>query len=169
MTRSTPPALAVEAKPPAYPFPQDCSNVNATTGAPGWFKGCSAVAGGCFKVKVPTESKFNIGNTTYGASKAGGTQWCIDHIQGYVYSKVVDPIGAMYYEVDDRSGSGIAPQCRFLTGADGEDSKGHQVYDARTYNAAGLVCTLTNHPTKDGIRSFSLSVTRSTPLALAVA
>ena len=49
------------------------------------------------------ETKYNIGNTTFGASKAGGTQWCIDHIQGFVYSKVIDPVGAMYYEVDDRS------------------------------------------------------------------
>ena len=146
--------------PTPYPFPQDCSNVNASTGAPSWFSGCdSAATPACFKVTIPTEAKFNVGNTTFGASKAGGTKWCIDHLQGFVYSKVVDPAGAMYYEVDDRSGTGEAPQCRFLTGSDGKDASGKQVYHARTYTEAGLTCTLTAKPVVKGVQVYDLAVT----------
>jgi len=148
---------------PPYPFPQDCSNVNVTTGAPGWFSNCTDAAGGCFKISVPKETKYNIGNTTFGASKAGGTQWCIDHLQGFVYSKVIDPAGAMYYEVDDRSGTGTAPQCRFLTGFDGRDEKQKAVYRARAYNPAGLECILTDEGGQYGIHAYSLAVNKTTP------
>ena len=151
------------AKPPPYPFPQDCSNVNATTGAPGWFKDCGSAAGGCFKIAVPKETKYNIGNTTFGASKAGGTEWCIDHLQGFVYSKVIDPVGAMYYEVDDRSGTGTAPQCRFLTGFDGDDAKKDPIYHARAYNPAGLECDLADQGSKHGVHSYELTVKRTAP------
>eukprot|EP00966_Prymnesium_polylepis_P224878 5201289-Prymnesium_polylepis.1 len=73
----------------------------------------------------------------------------------------------MYYEVDDRSGTGTAPQCRFLTGYDGEDTKKDPVYRARAYNPAGLECLLTDHNTsKDGIHSYALAVKRTTPPTL---
>ena len=112
------------------------------------------------------ETKYNIGNTTFGASKAGGTEWCIDHLQGFVYSKVIDPVGAMYYEVDDRSGTGTAPQCRFLTGFDGDDAKKNPIYHARGYNPAGLECDLTDAGTKNGIHSYELTVKRTAPPTL---
>jgi len=159
--------LGIAAKPEPHPFPQDCSNVNATTGAPGWFSDCGKAAGGCFKIAVPKETKYNIGNTTFGATKAGGTQWCIDHLQGFVYSKVIDPVGAMYYEVDDRSGTGTAPQCRFLTGYDGVDAQKQPVYRARSYNPAGLECELADElVSKDGIHSYALTVKRTAPPTL---
>jgi hypothetical protein len=37
-----------------------------------------------------------VGNTTFGSSPAGGVNWCVDHLQGYIYNKIVDPNGAMY-------------------------------------------------------------------------
>jgi len=158
--------LGFATAPAPYPFPQDCSNVNATTGAPGWFKDCTKASGGCFKIAVPTEKEYNLGNTTFGASKAGGTQWCIDHLQGFVYSKVIDPVGAMYYEVDDRSGTGTAPQCRFLTGFDGEDEKKNPIYHARAYNPAGLECVLADEGSKDGVHAYKLTVKQLTPPVL---
>ena len=49
-------------------------------------------------MQVPKEKEYNIGNTTFGASPSGGVKWCIDHLQGFIYNKVIDPHGAMYYE-----------------------------------------------------------------------
>ena len=123
-----------------YQIKQKCVVCSRTRGKPSgtppdWFVDCDKAKGGCFKLKVPKEQAFNIGNTTFGASKAGGTQWCIDHLQGFIYNKVVDPIGAMYYEVDDISHKPPAPQCRFLVGAE-QDGKGGVTYHARTYNDA---------------------------------
>ena len=83
-----------------------------------------------------------------------------------MYSKVIDPVGAMYYEVDDRSGTGTAPQCRFLTGFDGDDAKKNPIYHARGYNPAGLECDLTDAGTKDGIHSYELTVKRTAPPTL---
>jgi len=103
---------------------------------------------------------FNVGNTTFGSSPGGGTLWCIDHLQGVVYSKVIDEVGAMYYEVDGQATKGDAPQCRFLAGFDGIDGSGNKVYHARTYDLAGLSCVLTQEPSVDGVQSYDLAVSR---------
>ena len=116
--------------------PYSCSHFNTSSNVPSWYDDCAKAAGGCLSIKIPTEKEFNIGNTTFGASTSGGTQWCIDHLQGYMYNKVVDPFGAMYYEVDDILS---APnQCRFLVGGE-QDSTGKLEYHARVYNNAGAI------------------------------
>ena len=92
-----------------FPFPQDCSRFNASSKVPDWFSDCDEAAGNCFSIQAPSETQYNVGNTTYGESSAGGVQWCIDHLQGYIYNKVVDPAGAMYYEVDDIQSKPPAP------------------------------------------------------------
>merc|ERR1711988_690451 len=75
-------------KPPLFPFPQDCSHFNGTSHVPTWYDECAKTAGGCFSVIIPKEKEYNVGNTTFGSSKSGGTNWCIDHLQGYIYNKV---------------------------------------------------------------------------------
>ena len=148
-----------------FPFPQDCSHLNASSKAPTWFTDCESAAGGCFVINVPDETKYNTGNTTFGASSAGGTKWCIDHLQGIIFNKVIDPVGAMYYEIDDIQQPAPAPQCRFLVGAE-DDGKGGVDYHARTYNNAGLICTLTNTSLKAGVTSYHLDVAVAPPPVL---
>ena len=63
---------APASKPTPFPFPQDCSRFNQSATQPKWYTGCASAAGGCFSIKVPEETKYNIGNTTFGATKAGG-------------------------------------------------------------------------------------------------
>lgn len=148
-------------KPTPFPFPQDCSHTRGkpSGAAPDWFVDCEKVKGGCFKIRAPKEQQFNLGNTTFGASAAGGTQWCIDHLQGWIYNKVVDPVGAMYYEVDDISHAPPSPQCRFLVGAE-PDSKGSEVYHARAYNNAGITCNLAQDgKPAGGITVYDLTIT----------
>ena len=148
-------------KPTPFPFPQDCSHTRGkpSGAAPDWFVDCDKVKGGCFKIRAPKEQQFNLGNTTFGASAAGGTQWCIDHLQGWIYNKVVDPVGAMYYEVDDISHTPPSPQCRFLVGAESDD-KGGEVYHARAYDNAGITCKLTQDDKPiGGITVYDLTIT----------
>ena len=66
--------LAAQAPKP-FPFPQDCSHFNMTSKKPTWYKDCEKVKGGCFSIEVPKEGAFNIGNTTFGSTTAGGVKW----------------------------------------------------------------------------------------------
>ena len=61
---------AVSKKPAPFPFPQDCSRFNQSATQPKWYTDCSKSAGGCFSIKVPEETKYNIGNTTFGSTAA---------------------------------------------------------------------------------------------------
>ena len=140
---------AVAVDPPTHrPFPQDCSKFNHTV-TPDWFQDCASSPGGCFAVTAPTETLYNLGNSTYERHSGFGVQWCIDHLQGYgasprtptplaplcervcsscvcaVYTKVVDADGAMFFEVDDILKS-PAPSCRFLMGREPIQPPGDQ-------------------------------------------
>jgi hypothetical protein len=164
-------SLALAApKPPPTPFPQDCTTYNASSVTPTWFTDCTD-ASPCFSIivrlpssvraslfplwllthhslghppasQVPKEKEYNVGNTSFGETPSGGVKWCIDHLQGYVYNKVIDPAGAMYYEVDDILYKPPAPQCRFLVGADVDPSSGKTTYRARTFLQSGLECDM---------------------------
>ena len=146
---------AVSALNPPAPFPQDCSTFNSSSTVPKWYTNCEGTAGGCFSIIVPKEKEYNVGNTSFGASSGGGVKWCIDHIQGYIYSKIIDPAGAMYYEIDDILAK--PNQCRFLVGA--EKTPTGTTYHARTYIEAGLTCTLTPKGSPaQGVQLYSLAV-----------
>jgi len=148
--------------PQPFPFPQDCSYFNASSSVPKWYSECATTPSGCFSILVPKEREYNVGNTTFGSSPSGGVNWCIDHLQGYIYNRIVDPNGAMYYEIDDILGKPPAPQCRFLVGAE-TDGRGIVVYHARTYDEAGLTCDLKKmgQPAA-GVTLYQLTVTPTT-------
>ena len=84
----------------------------------------------------------------------------IDHLQGYIYNQVIDPVGAMYYEVDDNVKKPSTSQCRFLVGAE-KSSSGAIDYHVRTYTQAGLECTVTSKgKATGGISEYKLDVKR---------
>jgi len=134
--------------PPVYPYPQDCTQVGASH-APSWFTECNATIGGCFELTLPTESNYNLGNTSRTECDSSGNcwtaygndaQWCIDHINGKLYTKAVKPNSVMYFEIDDISpqpNHTNAPSCRFLVGSDDN----LKAYDARVYSADRILCS----------------------------
>jgi len=151
---------AIATTTPPFPFAQDCSYFNSSSSLPSWYSDC-ATNGRCISIIVPKEKEYNVGNTTFGASSSGGVKWCVDHLQGYVYNKVVDPHGAMYYEIDDILSKPPASQCRFLVGAE-DNGSGGVVYHARTYVEAGLSCKLSfmGEPAT-GVKLYKMTVAPS--------
>jgi hypothetical protein len=137
-------------------YPEDCTKVNKTA-APSWFTGCDTSPGGCFVIKAPEEDLYNVGNTSFGTASGTGAQYCIDHLQGYIYTKISDTAGVQYYEVDDLAPVSPAPQCRFLVGYEYIANK--TVYHTRTYDTAGLNCTLVPAtPSAGGVTNLTLVV-----------
>lgn len=138
----------------AGPFPEDCSMFNTTGGSyPIWFNSsqCDAAPGGCFLIDVPSEilgTPFSVGNTSrtscdkYGnctTSSGHDTKWCIDHINGKIYTKGLLNTSVMYFEIDNKTKTTAnAPSCRLLVGFD-EDATA-KAYDARTYQEDRLIC-----------------------------
>lgn len=118
------------------PYPQDCTRMDGAV-VPHWYNECTKAPGGCFSISTPKEDDYNIGNTTMGQFSGDGAQWCVDHLQGKVYTKIDETRGAQYYEVDKR-GASQGGACRFLVGFNGS------AYEARVYVTQGLNCTLAN-------------------------
>jgi len=141
------------ARPP--PYPQDCSKTNHTV-TPDWFSECAASPGGCFSIRAPPETMYNVGNSTYSTREGFGVKWCIDHLQGFVYSKVMDTEGTMFFEVDDILKS-PPPSCRFLVGREMETSKVE--YHVRIYREDSLTCLIEELGSpSEGVRLFDLRV-----------
>jgi len=82
--------------------------------------------------------------------------WCIDHLQGYVYTKVKDAFGVTYFEADDIRSS-PPPSCRFFVGFDSSSSQ----YDIGVFDQDRLQCTLQELGGAVGIRHFELIVTKA--------
>jgi len=143
---------------PHYPFPQDCSQVSASS-PPKWFTDCNATLGGCFLLTVPMESVYSVGNTSRttcdhmghcNTDYGFGATWCIDHINGKLYTKNLVPTAVMYFEVDNttKMPPGVnRPSCRLLVGSDAE----LKAYDSRVYSQDRILCSANKKVTKDNI------------------
>eukprot|EP00325_Prymnesiales_sp_UTEX-LB-985_P025717 CAMPEP_0174718254 /NCGR_PEP_ID=MMETSP1094-20130205/28404_1 /TAXON_ID=156173 /ORGANISM="Chrysochromulina brevifilum, Strain UTEX LB 985" /LENGTH=164 /DNA_ID=CAMNT_0015918311 /DNA_START=84 /DNA_END=578 /DNA_ORIENTATION=+ len=141
-----------------YPFPQDCSQATSSS-PPDWFKDCNATLGGCFLLTVPMEAVYSVGNTSRTTCDSmgkcvtdfgGGATWCIDHINGKVYTKNLMPSAVMYLEIDNttKMPPGInRPSCRLLVGNDDE----LKAYDSRVYSQDRILCSANKKMTLNNI------------------
>jgi len=123
---------------------------------------CNSTIGGCFVINLPTETTFNVGNTSRTAcdslghcstSFGGGAKWCVDHINGYVYTKALQATGTMFFEVDDKTPQkpGVnAPSCRFVVGQDGS------TYHATVFQTDRMLCSMAIHKTIANVTYASL-------------
>ena len=151
--------------PAPWPFPEDCSTFNGTS-EPLWFNGteCQKAPGGCFLLDVPNElvgSKYTVGNASrtfcdqYGnctTDHGHDTRWCVDHINGKVYTKgLLKNDSTMYFEADNKTGTA---NCRFVVGWDFEQNETH----VRTYQEDGLSCTTTKGTTTNNITFYTVEV-----------
>mmetsp|Transcript_12590 Transcript_12590/g.32221 ORF Transcript_12590/g.32221 Transcript_12590/m.32221 type:complete len:167 (+) Transcript_12590:2-502(+) len=106
-------AFVTALEPPAT----DCSQTIAHD--PDFFDDCD-VSESCLRVHVVSMlgASLNIGNSTDGPDPSIDFRWCIDHINGVVYSKEITPqtgqppYHVSYFEVDDNDHPGHS--CRFL-------------------------------------------------------
>ena len=110
-SRSSPSVLSALAQ---SRVPADCSNAKAAD--PPWFSTCLN-DGGCVRVSINTTLQPLIQNSTFGpnATVTMGMDWCIDHTNLVVYTKMSDTPSrsAAFFEAtfDDTTGRA----CRFLT------------------------------------------------------
>ena len=82
----------------AGPYPEDCTKVGSAT-QPHWYKDCTKAVGGCFTIAVPKEADYNIGPTVDSHGHEGsGTEWCADHLNGFVYARVNESSGAQFFD-----------------------------------------------------------------------
>eukprot|EP00316_Scyphosphaera_apsteinii_P021426 CAMPEP_0119304936 /NCGR_PEP_ID=MMETSP1333-20130426/6050_1 /TAXON_ID=418940 /ORGANISM="Scyphosphaera apsteinii, Strain RCC1455" /LENGTH=164 /DNA_ID=CAMNT_0007307915 /DNA_START=45 /DNA_END=539 /DNA_ORIENTATION=+ len=153
--------------PPKYPFPQDCSTVHGAL-TPKWFTGCDKAIDSCYKVTIPPETSFNVGNTSRTSCDAlghcntnygSGMNWCVDHINGVIFTKSTAIDSVMFFEVDDTSPQppGVnAPSCRFSIGLD--DAKKNET---KVYKSDRLTCAAASKPVgADGITYANISASK---------